>query len=238
MTKGVLSVDNLEVSYGHISALRGISFDLPDGSTLAVLGANGAGKSTLARAISGLIPSSSGNIVLAGTDVTNWSATKIRRYGLTHIPEGRGIFPTLTVAENLRMSVRTLRGRGEQETAINAAFELFPILFERQAQRAGTLSGGEQQMLSLARGLIVSPTVLVADELGLGLAPLMVDLLYEHIEATRQSGVTIVLIEQFVHRALSVADYVLVLRQGRSEWYGPALAIEADEIVHTYMGRD
>src|SRR5215467_10007258 len=205
MTDSLLSVQGLNVRYASVQALFDVSIEVPEGSVVAVLGANGAGKSTLARAVSGLVPAFEGKVIFGGEDITSASPHEIRRAGLVHIPEGRGIFPGLSVSENLRMAVRRVGSAAERRSAVDRAYEMFPRLAERRSQRAGTLSGGEQQMLALARALAVPPKLIIADEMSLGLAPLVVDFVFESITAAAETGVTIVLIEQFIHRALALA---------------------------------
>jgi len=229
----LLSVHDLEVRYGPALALSAVSLDVPEKEVLAVLGANGAGKSTLARALSGLVPPNGGRITFAGRDITGASPGAIRRSGLIHLPEGRGIFPGLTVHENLRMAL-TAAG-AERDGAIDRAFSIFPVLGERRRQRAGTLSGGEQQMLNLARALMITPRLLIADELSLGLAPKLVDLVFDGLERARAAGVAIIMIEQFAHRALDFADRCLVLQRGRAAWSGPASAA-GNEVLRHYLG--
>ena len=187
-----------------------MSLDVPDGSVVAVLGANGAGKSTLARAASGLVPAFGGTVVFDGEDITKCATrTRIRRAGLVHIPEGRGHLPRPLGAGEPPDGRAPRRAPGDQrKAAIDHAYEMFPVLAERRGQRAGTLSGGEQQMLALARALAVPPKLIIADEMSLGLAPLVVDFVFESIERASKSGVTIVLIEQFIHRALSARERV------------------------------
>jgi branched-chain amino acid transport system ATP-binding protein len=231
----ILHAEHLDVRYGQSRALFDVTIDLPAGSTVALVGPNGAGKSSLARALSGLVPVSAGTIVFDGIDVTRWSAHRRRRAGLTYIPEGRGIFPGLSVIDNLRMDVRQAGGRGERETAIERAVELFPILGSRRMQRASSLSGGEQQMLALARALAVKPKVIVADEMSLGLAPLVVDVVFDGLDKARASGVTVLLIEQFVHRALELADHCVILSRGEVGWHGPAESA-GPEILDRYLG--
>lgn len=230
-----LVVEGLSVRYGEATALDGVSFSLGEGRALAVLGPNGAGKSTLARAISGLVPKCRGRVQLGPQDITVWPAHRIRRAGLVQVPEGRGVFRGLTVLENLRMAVSTVEGRRARQDALEAALELFPLLSARRTQPASSLSGGEQQMLSLARALAVTPKVLVADELSLGLAPLMVDMVFEGLASARRAGVTIVMIEQYVHRALDFADECVVLQQGTVAWSGPAGRTPPDLLRH-YLG--
>ena len=235
MSAPLLRVTDLSVSYGPVQALFGVSVEVPEGTVTALLGANGAGKSTLARAVSGLVPSTAGRIEFAGDDVTRAPAHRIRRAGLVHIPEGRGVFPGLTVQENLRMAVRSVGTPEQRRDGLAAAFELFPVLADRRSQRAGSLSGGEQQMLALARALAVTPRLIVADEMSLGLAPLVVESVFESLEQAARAGVTILLIEQFVHRALSLATNAVILRQGAVVWAGPAAGAE-QEVLDRYLG--
>jgi branched-chain amino acid transport system ATP-binding protein len=231
----LLHVDQLDVRYGASRALFDVSLDLPSGGMVALLGPNGAGKSTLARALSGLIPVTSGHIEFSGTDITRWPAHRRHRAGLTYIPEGRGIFPGLSVLDNLRMAVRQAGSRSKREEAIERAVELFPVLGSRRMQHAGSLSGGEQQMLALARALVMEPKVVIADEMSLGLAPLVVDAVFDGIEQARRSGISILLIEQFVHRALAMADTCVILSRGSVSWRGPASEAGA-EVLDRYLG--
>jgi branched-chain amino acid transport system ATP-binding protein len=234
MTEPLLSVRDLDVRYGASQALFGVSIDVAPGTVLAVLGPNGAGKSTLARAVSGLVPPAAGHILFDGQDITGASAHHVRRLGLTYIPEGRGIFPGLSVTENLRMAVAQ-EPRHERAAAIERAIAKFPVLGTRSSQRAGSLSGGEQQMLALARALAVTPKLVIADELSLGLAPFITEAVFESLEEARRSGITIVLSEQFVHRALSMADGCVILSRGRVGWSGPA-AEAGQEVLDRYLG--
>ncbi len=235
MSDALLSIDGLDVRYGSVQALFDVTVDVPAGSVVAVLGANGAGKSTLARAASGLVPSFGGRVTFDGKDITKAKPHEIRRAGLVHIPEGRGIFPGLSVQENLRMAVRRVGTPDERRSAIGHAYEMFPRLADRRTQRAGTLSGGEQQMLALARALAVPPKLIIADEMSLGLAPLVVDFVFESIERASQDGVTIVLIEQFIHRALGLASQCVILKQGAVAWTGPADNAR-QEVLDRYLG--
>ena len=230
-----LSVHDLSVRYGDATALVGVSFDVPAGTALAVLGANGAGKSSLARAVSGLVRAAGGSVVLDGTDVTSWPAHRIRRAGLVHLPEGRGVFRSLTVLDNLRMAAAVLGDRAARQRAIEHAFELFPVLGSRRRQVARLLSGGEQQMLSLARALVTSPSLLVADELALGLAPMVVDAVFDGLARARDEGATVIMIEQYVDRALAFADDCLVLQHGQLAWKGPS-ADARGEVLRHYLG--
>lgn len=229
----LLAVRGLDVRYGAAQALQGVTFEVLANSALAVLGPNGAGKSTLARALSGLVTAVDGTVELDGRNITGKAPDEIRRAGLVHLPEGRGVFPTLTVVENLRMA--TACDRRRRSTGIDRAFEIFPVLGERQRQAAGTLSGGEQQMLSLARALMVEPRLVIADEMSLGLAPKMVDVVFESLRRARSAGVAVVMIEQFASRALAFADRCLVLQRGRIAWAGAADQA-GDELLRSYLG--
>lgn len=231
----ILRTVGLGVRYGTARALFDVSLDLPRGGMVAILGPNGAGKSTLGRAISGLIPVASGKIEYKGEDVTGWPAHRRARAGIAYIPEGRGIFPGLSVMDNLRMACRQAGGRRERETAIERAIEIFPVLGSRQVQRAGLLSGGEQQMLALARALAVNPKVVIADEMSLGLAPLIVDQVFEGLDLARRSGIAVLLIEQFIHRALALSDQCVILSRGEVGWSGDASAA-GPEVIERYLG--
>jgi branched-chain amino acid transport system ATP-binding protein len=222
------------VRYGPARALAGVSLDVREGSTTAVLGANGAGKSTLARAISGLVPVAAGTVHFRGEDVTAWPAHRIRRAGLVYLPEGRGVFPGLSVRENLQMAVSTLP-RHERAEAIERAVVSFPRLGERRRQLAGSLSGGEQQMLSVARALAVKPRLIIADELSLGLAPRAVDAVFEALALVIRSGTAILLIEQFVERAVELASSCVILQRGAVRWTGQASDV-ASEVLDRYLG--
>ncbi|MGH8986200.1 MAG: ABC transporter ATP-binding protein [Acidimicrobiia bacterium] len=236
-TGGALAISGLDVRYGGFQALSEVSIDVPAGALLAVLGANGAGKSTLSRAVAGLVPVHAGSITLDRADITRWAAHRIRRAGVAYIPEGRGIFPALSVDDNLRMAVRQVGARDARRAAIERVTEMFPVLGERRSQVAGSLSGGEQQMLGLARAIAVDPRLVIADEMSLGLAPLIVDQVFDRIETVRRTGVTVVLIEQFVHRALSIADRCVVMSRGEVAWSGTPSDVR-DELLDRYLGRE
>lgn len=228
-----LRVEALSVRYGAAQSLFDVSLEMPASGTLAVLGSNGAGKSTLARAVSGLVLSSSTALLFDGRDISGWSPTKIRRAGLVHLPEGRGVFPGLTVLENLRMALMT--DRAQTNESLEKGFTLFPVLARRRKQLAGTLSGGEQQMLSLARALMVSPRLVIADEMSLGLAPKLVDVVFESLAGMRDAGVAVLMIEQFASRALAFADQAIILHRGRVTWSGRS-SDAGDEVLHAYLG--
>ena len=230
----ILSISGLVVRYGTALALSGVDLDIGRGKVVAVLGSNGAGKSTLARACSGLVPSLSGTIRFDGQDVTSWNAERRRRAGLIYLPEGRGIFPSLTVMENVRLAIRL---SDDKSVSIGKAFSLFPALEGRKTQRASSLSGGEQQMLSLVRALAVDPKLVVIDEPSLGLAPLMVDLVYETLERAKRSSLSIVLIEQFAQKALTFADDCVILRRGQVTWKGGS-DHAPDQLAKHYFGGD
>jgi branched-chain amino acid transport system ATP-binding protein len=230
----LLRAAGLQVRYGIAQALFDVSLDVPAGAIVAVVGPNGAGKSTVARALTGLVPLTGGSVTFDGQNIAGWAPHRIRRAGIVHLPEGRGVFPALTVAENMRMAAATLP-RNERKAAVERGFEIFLPLTDRRRQAAGLLSGGEQQMLSLARALILSPRLVVADEMSLGLAPKMVDLVFESLQRARETGLSIILIEQLVHRALTLADTCVVLQRGTSVWDGRA-ADAKDEVLRHYIG--
>jgi branched-chain amino acid transport system ATP-binding protein len=228
-----LAVKDLQVRYGASLAVDRVSFEVTPGSVLTILGVNGAGKSSVARACSGLVAPSAGSISLGDVNIAGWAPDRIRRAGLIYLPESRGIFPTLTVAENIRMAVRLC---GNPQEAAAAAIEMFPILGPRSRQRAGSLSGGEQQMLSLARALVADPTVIIVDEPSMGLSPVLVDQVFETLAQAKGRGMSLVLIEQFAHRALALADTCAVMSRGRVAWSGPANQA-ADVLNEHYLGR-
>jgi branched-chain amino acid transport system ATP-binding protein len=217
-----LEVRDLVVDYGPARALHAVSLTVPAGRSVAVLGANGAGKSSLAAAIAGAVPVAGGTIRLDGVDITQRRAHRIARAGVAYVPEGRGIFPHLTVIDNLRAMLRYAVPAGGRAIALERAIATFPVLGERRHQHAGTLSGGEQQMLALARVLAAPPRLLVADEMSLGLAPMMVDVVFDALGRARDEGVTVLLVEQYVERALAFADDAILLRRGEVVWSGPA----------------
>ncbi len=234
-TQPLLEVTDIEVAYGEARALFGVSLAVPAGSVTAILGANGAGKSSLASAIAGVVHPRAGRVVFDGRDITGKSSHAVAKMGLAYVPESRNLFPHLTVKDNLWAQLRFSVPRAQRKDAFERAMATFPVLSERRTQAAGTLSGGEQQMLALARVLAASPKLLIADEMSLGLAPRVVDLVFESLERARDDGVTVVLIEQFVERALGFADQAVVLRHGLVGWQGPA-ADAGDELLAEYLG--
>jgi branched-chain amino acid transport system ATP-binding protein len=234
-TTPLLRVTDLEVAYGEARALFGVAFDVRAGSVTTVLGANGAGKSSLASAIAGVVRPSAGQIEFDGLDITGWTAHRVSKLGLAYVPESRNIFPHLSVRDNLWAQIRFTVPASGRRDALDHAFEMFPILGDRRRQQAGTLSGGEQQMLTLARVLAAPPKLLIADEMSLGLAPLMVDLVFESLGKARDEGVTVLLIEQFVERALGFADEAVILRHGLVGWRGHANEA-GTELLAEYLG--
>jgi branched-chain amino acid transport system ATP-binding protein len=232
--QSLLSIKNLEVRYGPALALDNLSMEVKPGEVIALLGSNGAGKSTLARTISGLVPVTSGTITFEGVDINKRAAFHRRLDGILYLPEGRGVFPGLSVTENLRLAANTLP-RKQRKAAIDEAMSVFSNLSARRSTKAGMLSGGEQQMLSLARALTVGPKLLIADEMSLGLAPKLVDTVFETLTHLKSTGVTIILIEQFIHRALAFADQCIVLSRGTMAWQGPAAGAH-QEVLTRYLG--
>src|SRR5260221_9464098 len=208
--------------------------ELIAGQAVAVLAPSGAARSTLAGADSGVTPARAGGVRCDGDDPRRRPAHHIRRCGLVYLPEGRGIFPALTVVENLRMAAGLLP-RDARKAAIERGLDIFPNLAARRGMKAGMLSGGEQQMLSLCRGLILRPKLIIADELSLGLAPKLVGLVFQSLDTLKQDGVTIVLVEQFVHRALEFADHAVLLSRGRVAWQGPTDSAR-HEVIARYLG--
>jgi branched-chain amino acid transport system ATP-binding protein len=220
-TVPLLELRDVDAGYGPFRAIFGVSLVLEAGRALALLGSNGAGKTTIARLCSGLIAPSRGQVLFEGTDVSAWRPFRYARLGIVHAPEGRSVLASLTVQENLELTFRRSHGRTGASAALEQAYELFPRLGERREQLAGTLSGGEQRMVSLARVLVEKPRVLIADELSLGLAPIIVDEVYRTLETIRASGTTLLIVEQHVHHALAIADDAVVLAKGEVVYSGP-----------------
>jgi branched-chain amino acid transport system ATP-binding protein len=216
----LLELRNVNAGYGPFRALFGVSLLLRPGAVLALLGSNGSGKTTIARVCSGLIAPTGGQVLFEAEDVTGWRPFRFAQLGVVHAPEGRSVFGSLSVEENLELTFRRTRGRGGVRAALDEAYALFPRLGERRTQQAGTLSGGEQRMLSLSRVLVEKPRLLIADELSLGLAPLIVDEVYRTLETIRGSGTALLLVEQHVHHALAIADDAIVLSKGEVAYSG------------------
>jgi branched-chain amino acid transport system ATP-binding protein len=230
----VLELAAVRAGYGRIDVLHGIDLELRPGEVFALLGPNGAGKSTTLAVASGQVVPTSGALFLCGRDVTGVPADALARAGVCLIPEGRGIFPNLTVAENLRMATYT--GRSYHDV-LELAFTQFPRLGERRKQTAGTMSGGEQQMLSMARALATEPAVLLIDELSMGLAPIIVEELYDHVRRIAASGLSILIVEQFAHEIMGLADRAGIMLHGRLLHTGPPASI-AGELSDAYLGAD
>ena len=234
----MLQVENLHVSYGAIKALHGVSLKVPQGSIVTLIGANGAGKSTILRSLSGLVKSTAGSIQYAGQEISKLSAHKIVGRGLCHVPEGRMIFSNLTVKENLKMGAYLQRDKQWIASQTDYVYSLFPRLKERENQAAGTLSGGEQQMLAIGRALLSKPQFLMLDEPSLGIAPLLVKTIFERIvEINREQGLTILLVEQNANLALDVSSYAYVLETGKILIEGPSAQVKADpQVQAAYLG--
>ena len=224
MTVGgaTLELRDVEASYGPFRALFGVSLTVAAGEAVALLGSNGVGKTTVARVASGLVTPTAGAVLLDGEDMTGSRPHEYARRGVAHAPEGRSVFATFTVEENLVLSFHRSLGRRNVAAGLARAFDLFPRLRERRWQLAGTLSGGEQRMLSLARVLVESPTLLIADELSLGLAPVIIDEVYATLETIRASGTSLLIVEQHVGHALALCDRVVLLDHGSVTWEGDA----------------
>ena len=237
----MLTISNLYASYGKVEVLHGISLEVPKGKVVTLIGSNGAGKTTTMRAISGMLKPHSGSVTLSGRDVTGLPSHKIARAGLAHSPEGRRVFSTMSVTDNLLLGAfprfTRSRPRGDIKQDLEQALEMFPRLKERQHQLAGTLSGGEQQMLAMARAVMLNPDIVLLDEPSMGLAPILVEEVFRIISGLKQRGVTMLLVEQFAAAALNVADYGYVLENGRISVHGPADSLKNDPAVKAaYLG--
>ncbi len=233
----LLEIENLHVSYGAIVALRGISFQVQAGQVVSLIGANGAGKSTTINTLSGLIKPRKGAIRFEGHDLAGWRADRVARQGLIQVPEGRQIIAPLTVQENLEMGAYLRKDPDEVRHDIEGVFERFPRLKERRKQKAGSLSGGEQQMLAVGRALLASPRLLMLDEPSMGLAPLLVNEIFEIIRSIKDEGKTILLVEQNARKALEIADYAYVLERGQIVHAGSAVDLRQDQaIIRAYLG--
>jgi branched-chain amino acid transport system ATP-binding protein len=238
MTDALLSVSNLETYYGPIMAIRGVSFEVPRGGIVTILGANGAGKTTILKTVSGVMDPQKGTVALEGREIQGMDPDKVTRLGLSHVPEGREVFPFLTVHENLRMGAYSRKGGDDLGRDLEAVYEYFPVLKARAGQRAGSLSGGEQQMLSISRALMARPKMMLLDEPSLGLAPKLVKEIFDIIlRINRELGVTVLLVEQNANMALHVADYGYVLEVGRIVMADAcARLLEKDDIKEFYLG--
>jgi branched-chain amino acid transport system ATP-binding protein len=234
----ILNVENLSAGYGRVQVLKEINLEVGSGEIVCLVGANGAGKSTLLKVISGIIHATHGKLSFAGQDITNKKPDHLVRIGLSHVPEGRQIFGTLTVRQNLMLGAYAHRAKKEEmERRFNFVFNLFPILKTRLTQKAGTMSGGEQQMLAIGRGLMSQPKLLLLDEPSLGLAPLVVEIILNVIKNLRSAGIAILLIEQNVNAALQIADRAYVMEIGRIVSQGSAKTLLGDdEVKKRYLG--
>ena len=233
----MLEVNNLVVSYGAIRALKGISFDVKEGEIISLIGANGAGKTTTLHSISNLIKKQSGSVIFKGEDITNTNPDKIVKAGLIHVPEGRRVFANLTVKENLEMGAYLRNDKAGIKADLEHVYELFPRLKERVKQLAGTLSGGEQQMLAMGRGLMSKPELLLLDEPSMGLAPILVDEIFDIIQKINKDGTTILLVEQNAFKAMSIANRVYILETGQVASSGNSEEMIHDEAVKkAYLG--
>ena len=233
----LLTVDGLETFYGSIQALKGVSFEVPEGSIVTLLGANGAGKSTTLKSISGLVPPARGTVTFTGRRIDGLPSEQIVRLGISHVPEGRELFPELTVLENLKMGAYTRTEKPAIERSLEQVQAHFPILAERRLQLAGTLSGGEQQMLAIGRALMAEPRLLLLDEPSLGLAPMLVEEIFRIIREIHDNGTTVLLVEQNANKALSIADYGYVLETGTVSLAGDSRQLLRDDHVRrAYLG--
>ena len=237
----MLTINNLFAGYGKVQVLHGISIDVPKGKVVTLIGSNGAGKTTTMRAVSGMIAPTAGDITLNGKRIAGLESYHIAKLGLAHSPEGRRVFATMTVSDNLILGafprLTGSRPKGDVAADLERALELFPRLKERRQQLAGTLSGGEQQMLAMARAVMLNPEVVLLDEPSMGLAPILVAEVFRIIERLKSEGVTMLLVEQFAAAALSVADYGYVLENGRISVHGPASRLRDDPAVKAaYLG--
>ena len=233
----MLEVKNLEVYYGVIKALKGISFEVSPGEVIALIGANGAGKTTTLHTLTGLLQAKAGSITFEGKDITKTPAHNIVKLGIAHVPEGRRVFSNLTVYQNLRMGAYTRQDKGEIEQSLQTVYQRFPRLEERKNQLAGTLSGGEQQMLAMGRALMSHPKLIVMDEPSMGLSPIFVNEIFDIIEKVSAGGTTVLLVEQNAKKALSIADRAYVLETGNIVLSGDAKKLlNDDSIKKAYLG--
>ena len=237
MANTLLQVTGLEVAYGAINAVKGVDFEVQEGELVSLIGSNGAGKTTTMKAITGLLPIKNGDILFLGKSIKNRGAWDLVKEGLVMIPEGRGVFTRMTITENLQMGAFIRNDKAGIEEDIDRMFELFPRLKERRNQLAGTMSGGEQQMLAMARGLMSQPKVLLLDEPSMGLSPIMVDKVFEVVQDVHKQGVTMLLVEQNASRALDIADRGYVMESGLITMSGQARQMLSDPKVRAaYLG--
>ncbi|MBR1676210.1 MAG: ABC transporter ATP-binding protein [Clostridia bacterium] len=233
----LLKVEDLEVSYGLIKAVKGVSFEVNEGEIVALIGANGAGKTTIMHALSGIIPKRGGKVVYKGKDITSLAPHKITAAGISQVPEGRRIFRELTVSENLSLGAYTRKDKKEIAETLEYVYDVFPVLKERKNQVAGTLSGGEQQMLAMSRALMAHPDLVLLDEPSMGLSPLYVNVVFDVIKSINKSGKTVFIVEQNAKKALSVADRAYVLETGNITVSGTGEQLLKDERVRSaYLG--
>ena len=237
----MLTIHNLHAAYGKVEVLHGISLEVPKGKLVTLIGSNGAGKTTTMRAISGMLKPKSGSVTLGGKDVTGLDSHRIARAGLAHSPEGRRVFASMSVTDNLLLGAfprfTRARPKGDIKGDLDKALELFPRLKERRDQLAGTLSGGELQMLAMARAVMLNPEVILLDEPSMGLAPILVEEVFRIITRLKGEGVTMLLVEQFAAAALNVADYGYVLENGSISVHGPAESLKTDpKVIAAYLG--
>ncbi|MBE5847277.1 MAG: ABC transporter ATP-binding protein [Lachnospiraceae bacterium] len=233
----MLEIKDLEVCYGMIRAIKGISFHVDEGEVIALIGANGAGKTTILHTITGLVPAKSGSVTFEGTDITKTPGHKIVSMGMAHVPEGRRIFAQLSVLQNLKMGAFTRKDKAEIEETLQSVYKRFPRLEERQNQLAGTLSGGEQQMLAMGRALMSHPKIILMDEPSMGLSPIFVNEIFDIIKEVSKSGTTVLLVEQNARKALTIADRAYVLETGNIALEGKASDLmNNDSIKKAYLG--
>ena len=233
----MLEVKDLEVYYGVIQAIKGISFHVDKGEVIALIGANGAGKTTTLHTVTGLLSPKKGKVIFQGKDITKVPAHKIVSMGMAHVPEGRRVFAELSVYENLKMGAYTRMDKAEIEESLKSVYKRFPRLEERKNQMAGTLSGGEQQMLAMGRALMSKPSIILMDEPSMGLSPILVNEIFDIIRSVSESGTTVLLVEQNAKKALSIADRAYVLETGNITLEGNAEdLLEDDSIKKAYLG--
>jgi branched-chain amino acid transport system ATP-binding protein len=233
----MLKLDNVSASYGSVPAISRISIEIGEGQAVGLLGANGAGKSTTLRAISGLVKLNSGTITFGGADLASFPPHKIPELGIAHVPEGRQVFPEMTVNENLEIGAYVPKAKAERQITMELVYSIFPRLAERRKQLAGTMSGGEQQMLAVGRGLMLKPRLLMLDEPSLGLAPVMTDVTFEKIGEIHKMGTAVLLVEQNVSRALSLVDRAYVLESGSVIMHGTSSELANNKQVQAaYLG--